>query len=702
MGKKWIYGKQDWKTLERGQEYTYLMTDGAGGYSSMTMIGSASRNDHAFFIACTEAPNHRYNMIHRIFERLEVGEESYILSSQQFLWDEPERGYLHLVSFAYEDTPVWRFLAGGVEIEKEAAIGIETGAVGIRYRIRNKSGCQVRLHVTPFYQFASKGEEPDRERPIICIPGTAHGEGYVTNGKLKLYYTTDGENETGRQREEIYYYEHDACDGRRDHASAWSCHEFYAKVADGCEAQFSIVFSMEKDVVRTGEGASHVMEEMIQILKDVRERAQRRAGFTDEIASFLVKSAGQFVSRRESTGGKTILAGFPFFSDWGRDTMIALPGICICTGQFETAKSVLRTFAAYERGGLMPNLFPEGQSEPMYNTVDAALLFINCVWHMFEAERDECFVREMYPVMERIIDGYENGADYSIKMDVGDGLISAGEGLDQVTWMDVRAGEILPTPRHGKPVEVNAYWYNALRIMERFARMMEGDGSEAQSKYNGRGRRYRKMAERAAASFTEKFWMDDKRCLRDVVSGTEADEQIRCNQIWAVSMPFTILDTAREKEVVDTVFAKLYTPYGLRTLSPDDEQFQPYYSGNVLSRDLAYHQGTIWVFPLGAYYLSYLKVNGYKLEAKEWVRRELETMENAMREGCIGQLPEIYDGGNPVLSKGCFAQAWSVGEILRVYAALEKMIPDAFPHVVVNIKRKQSEAALSQEAIQVE
>lgn len=684
MGKRWVYGKQDWKTQERGQENTYLMTDGTGGYSSMTMVGSVSRNDHAFFMACTEAPNHRYNMIHRLCERLDVGRASYALSSQQFSSESSENGYLQLVSFSYEDTPIWRFLADGVEIEKEAAIGtdpgtetkmgtwIGSGMIGVRYTIRNRNRCDARLQVTPFYQFAPKGEKPDRNRRIILKSGGETGAGCVTNGELTLYYKTDGLEEATESREEVYYYAHDECDGRRSHASAWSCHRFYVHVAGGCDAQFSIVFSMEEAAVRTGDGASDLTGALIQELIDVRERALRRAGFRDETASFLVKSAGQFVSRRESTDGKTILAGFPFFSDWGRDTMIALPGICICTGRYETAKSILRTFAAYERRGLMPNLFPEGQSEPMYNTVDAALLFINCVWHMFEAEQDERFVREMYPVMERIIDGYEKGTHYHIKMDVEDGLILAGAGLDQVTWMDVRVGEILPTPRHGKPVEINAYWYNALRIMERFSRMMERDGADSPSAYGRRSVRYGEMAGRAAASFAEKFWMDDKRCLRDVVSGTEADEQIRCNQIWAVSMPFTILDATREKEVVDTVFSKLYTPYGLRTLDPGDAQFQPYYGGDMISRDLAYHQGTIWVFPLGAYYLAYLKVNGYSPKAKKWVRRELDTMESAMREGCIGQLPEIYDGVNPVSSKGCFAQAWSVGEILRVYAELEK------------------------------
>ena len=340
--------------------------------------------------------------------------------------------------------------------------------------------------------------------------------------------------------------------------------------------------------------------------------------------------------------------------------MIALPGVCLSTARYEEAKSILRTFARYEKDGLMPNLFPEGKNDPMYNTVDAALLFINCVYLYFDRTKDGDFVREVYPVMERIIEKYQKGTKFGIRMEE-DGLLTAGKDLDQVTWMDVRAGDVLPTPRHGRPVEVNAYWYNALRIMEELSPLCKKDGAL-----------YGERAEQVKISFNECFWMEDKNCLKDVISGTDADRQIRCNQIWAVSMPFTMLDEERERQVVDTVFEKLYTPYGLRTLAPEDPQFHPAYEGDMFHRDMAYHQGTVWVSPMGAYYLAYLKVNHFSRKAKEEVKAQMEVLDSAMREGCIGQLPEIYDGENPVSSKGCFAQAWSVGELIRVYEALEK------------------------------
>lgn len=252
-----------------------------------------------------------------------------------------------------------------------------------------------------------------------------------------------------------------------------------------------------------------------------------------------------------------------------------------------------------------------------------------------------------------------------------------------MTWMDVRVGDILPTPRHGKPVEINAYWYNALCVMDFFKKELKGELPEDGTDYDA-------MAGRARESFRKKFWNETEGCLKDVLSGDEKnggqraesgtgtaqkavnpDTQIRCNQIWAVSLPFSLLDREREKQVVETVFRKLYTPLGLRTLDPEDPEFQAVYEGEQLKRDLAYHQGTVWAYPLGGYYLAYLKVNEYSEEAKAHVRAQLESITAALREGCIGQLPEIYDGGHPVSSKGCFAQAWSVGEILRVYEALE-------------------------------
>lgn len=642
---RWIYGKQDFKALSRGQENCYLLTNGLGGFSSLTMTGSVTRNDHALLMACIKAPNHRYNLIHRLKEELITEKGRKILSTQEFTDGTTENGYRFLSAFTFEDTPIWRYETEGIYVRKEIGMPQMQNSIAVVYEVVNERFCDVTFSVTPFFQFVKKGENMKPEQKI-----ERRGGAVVSNG-LILFQNTNGQV-LPEEKEETYFYSYDACDGRREQGNAKAVEKINIVVPAGQSGRLEIVWSVERNTC----GGEEIVEET----KRVRTELEKLSGFASPTARNLAKSAAQFVSLRESTGGKTILAGYPFFEDWGRDTMIALPGICLSTGQYMTAKEILRTFAINEKDGLMPNLFPEGENQPQYNTVDAALLFINCVYLYWKKTGDNEFIKEMWPVAERIIRKYKEGTLHGIRMD-GDGLIQAGEGLDQVTWMDVRVGEILPTPRHGKPVEINAYWYNALRIMEIFAYELGMEYTE-----------YGVLSDKVRVSFQERFWNEESGCLKDLVSGTKADLQIRCNQIWAVSMPFTMLTKEQERKVVRTVYQKLYTPYGLRTLEEDDEEFHPIYGGEMIERDLAYHQGTVWTFPLGAYYLAYLKTEDYSDEAKNRVTEQLEVMESAMREGCIGQLPEIYDGGNPSSSKGCFAQAWSVGEILRVYEAVEK------------------------------
>ena len=649
---KWIYGRQDWKTLERGLENCYLLTNGLGGFSSLTMTGAVARNDHSVFMACTKAPNHRVNMVHRIKEELGIGESKYVLSTQEFADGTKEEGYRYLTEFSFEALPVWNYLISGVEMEKEIVMAQGSNQIALNYHLKNRGQEEAVLCVTPFFQFEPKGEDL-KEDKIFSRQAQK-----ITDVEYDLFFETNGKVEGFQEKKETYFYRYDECDGRRENGTASAVYQIKKRVKPGEETDLTVIYSLESQI---GMDAKKLFDIIKEEQIHHQEKLIKTSGLKNKLAQTLVCSADKFLANRESTDGLTILAGFPFFEDWGRDTMIALPGICISTGRFESVKSILRTFAFYEKDGLMPNLFPEGENEPLYNTVDAALLFINCVWLYYEKTQDIKFVEEMYPVMQRIISGYERGTNFNIHMEE-DGLISAGAGLDQVTWMDVRVGEILPTPRHGKPVEINAYWYNALCIMQKFSEVLKKNEEQ----------KYGELAQKVKESFAREFWMEEKHCLKDVISETKADTQIRCNQIWAVSMPFTMLDEEKERQIVDTVFERLYTPYGLRTLDPKDEEFHASYGGEMIKRDLAYHQGTVWTFPMGGYYLAYLKVNKDSREAKEIVAKQLEVLESAMREGCIGQLPEIYDGEIPVSSKGCFAQAWSVGEILRVYEKLEE------------------------------
>lgn len=663
---KYIYGKQDFQTLERGEENCFLMTNGLGGFSSLTMTGSCSRNDHAVLMACLHSPNHRINMIHRLEETLRVGEETVHISSQRFADGSSEEGFLYQTRFSYEDYPQFFYLVKGVEVVRTLVLGQGENTVGISYEIRNRSKEEVTLFVYPHLQFVPKGAALEKGQVF-----TVEGQKISVNGR-QLYCGTNGVFEPlPVSFHDTLYYAYDACDGRRKTGCTAVNHRVALHVPAGETDTLCMVYGVEKELP--------TVEALQNRVAERRHALEKQADFADETAKTLTQAADRFISYRASTGNQTILAGFPFFEDWGRDTMIAVQGLCLATKRYEEAESILKTFLAYCQKGLMPNLFPEGKEAPGYNTVDASLLFILAVYAYYKKTKDIVFVTSAYQTMAEIVEWYVRGTDFGIGMDE-DGLIMAGKELDQVTWMDVRVGNILPTPRHGKPVEINAYWYNVLRIMEEFQKLglakkvdkdKGGTGSmpaEPEDRTAGEWD-YGQLAEKVKESFS-KFWNGDAGCLKDVLSGTKADTQIRCNQIWAVSLPFSVLSPKQEKQVVETVFRKLYTPYGLRTLDPADKEFCPVYGGEQLKRDLAYHQGTVWVFPLGGYYLAYLKVHGYAEEARAYVKEQLEGITAALREGCIGQLPEIYDGAIPVSSKGCFAQAWSVGEILRVYDVL--------------------------------
>ena len=640
-------GTPDLSGLERAQAYGFLLTNGLGGYGSLTAAYGVNRCDQGLLVAAVKAPNERITMVHRVRETLAVGQRRCFLSTQSFAGSrKAEEGYRHLTRFAYDGTPVWQYQVGGICVERSMALDRERNTAALVYQIENGSSEACVLQLDPFVRFTPK-EQALREKKRFSM-----AKNRIRSGEYTLYIHTGGELSRIPVCWQTLAYPEDAKDGRPDRGMAACCCRIEKTVAAGEQATVEVVFSLEEKTP----GARAIVENQIRRQRELEESC----GFADPVARTLALAADAYIARRDSTGGKTILAGYPLFSDWGRDTMIALPGCCLATKRYEDAKSILRTFLAYEQDGLVPNLFPEGGHAPMYNTVDAALLLIDAVWQYLQRTGDAKFAEEAWPVMERIIAAYRRGTRHHIGMD-SDGLIYAGGGLDQVTWMDVCCNGVLPTPRHGKPVEINAYWYNALRIMDALAEKLGRDKAD-----------YAALAQRVKASFLEKFYMSEKGCLRDVLSGTAADEQIRCNQIWAVSMTFSMLDEVRGKAVVDTVFRHLYTPCGLRTLSPEDPQFHPTYGGAMFERDMAYHQGTTWVFPMGGYYLAYLKVNGYSAESVSRVRDQLQALEPMLRQGCIGQLPEIYDGDFPTDGKGCFAQAWSVGEMLRVFEAIRE------------------------------
>lgn len=681
---RFIYGKADWKNAQRGIENGFLLTNGLGGFCAQTVTGANARNDQAVLMGCTEAPTKRINLVNRIEEELWIdnGEScgKVSLSSQQYVdCTKNAAGEKYLQSFVYDIFPEWVYQAGGVEVVKTMAMAYGENTVAVRYRVSNRGRSAARVVLTPLFQFTEKGARvPEGKRfSLQCSEQKEGCCGAVSSEGVKLYFGTDFSAEAiVPVWTEDFYYAHDSRDGRNAVGRAFSNHRLTAEVAAGESRELEVAYSLERNFLKEGK-TGRLTDELQKQEKERLEKFLEQAGLKNECARELVRGADQFVVGRDSTKGKTIVAGYPFFADWGRDTMIALTGCCLSTGRFEDAKNIFLTFMKHCRRGLMPNMFPENGKPPIYNTADASLLFIGAVYEYFLRTEDVDFIKEAFPVIEDIINWYKKGTDFHIFMD-GDGLISAGADMEQVTWMDVRCGDILPTPRHGKAVEINAYWYNALCVAAELAQRLGQDGSE-----------WKKLSDRVKKSFCASFWNEEENCLYDVLPTEEANlcekerqrrqrakSQVRCNQIWAVSQRFCMLEAWQEKAVTDRVFESLYTPWGLRSLAQDDIEFHPHYGGSMKQRDMAYHQGTVWVFPLGAYYLAYLKVNGHSIEAKETVYRQLAGLEGALREGCAGQLAEVYDGEDPNESEGCFAQAWSTAELLRVYEALEKEKPE--------------------------
>ena len=659
---RYQFGKHHWKTRKSGMESNYLLANGLGGFCAQDIMGSCSRNDHGLLMAAVTVPNERVLLLSQFQETIQVNGSQFDLSSQ-IVEGEEHKGYQYLQSVVVDGYPEWTYQVAGVELRKKVLMVHGENTILVRYEIWNPMKKEIALTLTPYVVFAPKGHSYEKET-VLSAELTKTGA-LVKSDKYKLYLQTDADI-TMYDKAEIkeLHYAQEEVDGRMMDGKVVCLLDGKFETEQE-NAVFEICASMEN--------VNHTFTQALQVEKKRREALLNAAGLQDENARELVYTADKFVTDRASTAGKTILAGFSFFGDWGRDTMIAMLGCTIAAGQYETSKSIFRTFMKYCHKGIMPNLFPEGEAEPMYNTVDASLVFINAVYEYVEASKDMDFLKEAYPVMQEILHWYRVGTDYHICMDE-DGLIMAGAETEQLTWMDVRIDDFLPTPRHGKPVEINGYWYNALKIMELYAEKTK----EAYAVYPEENQEfYGTLAVKVKKNFLNKFWMEDKGYLKDVISqdesGKKCENQIRCNQIWTLSMPFTMLDKEQGKKVLHTVYEKLYTPLGLRSLAPEDEEFHPIYEGEQKVRDMAYHQGTVWGFPLGAYYLADLALAEDKKEACRRVRRQLSPLEAALKEGCVGALAEVYDGENPNVSKGCYAQAWSVGEILRVYKKLEEL-----------------------------
>lgn len=661
------YGREISGSFTEGIKREWVITNGLGGYAGSSLIGANTRKHHGLLVASTYAPTDRYVILNRINEQVAFESKSVSFSSVQRKRKHYEEGYIYQTGFSFDAVPTFTYMIEGISITKTIAYEWEKNTVAILYDLFSPDKA-CKLVLTPVFNYRShndgskkhslKFKDKSKDDTIVLIP-KKHKENTIT-----LYKSEGLIVERSKKYDEKLELQTEIDTGMSSSDTGYCPYDIEVIVDSGVRKQVSIICSLEKVFEK----------DALDTINKARLRAEsliKSAGFEDPFLKTLTVSADNFIVNRESTGGKTILAGLPWFADWGRDTMISLTGLTLETGRFDDATSILRTFSQYERNGLIPNMFPDKGAEPLYNTVDASLWYFYCVdMYLRKLETDEAYSfveKEIYPCLKRIIEAYKKGTDFSIRL-CEDSLISAGSDTDQVTWMDVRIDGYVVTPRHGKPVEINALWYNALKVMEKLSRIYNEPWYTDELSA---------MAAATRDSFVKRFYNSKAGCLYDVVDEVKRDgvtiwdnDSIRPNQIWAVSLPYTMLEPEIERKVVNTVISKLYVDYGLRTLPTDSPDYHGRYFGKLKDRDMAYHQGTAWAFPLGGLVTAYLKVNDYSDEAKEYARTLLEPMKHHLDDGCIGGIAEIFDGDAPYTSRGCYSQAWSVGEILRAYSLL--------------------------------
>lgn len=666
------YTQKDWTTFKEGIKREWAVTNGIGGYAGSSMIGAHSRTHQGYLIASLHAPIERYLVFSKINETATVGtrtvsfETSQHRASGKTVYTD---GQKFLTSFIYDGSVHYTYETDNFSFEKHITLKRNANVCAVSYELTaGDNDCTFTL--TPLFNY--------REHSESSTPDTLRFETFTEDRTFYLvpeknkdiairFQTSEG---TFSERKTVYDVDMQLQIEVDLETDGLDCHycpvDLSIAVPANTTKKVSILCSIgdvnERPAPVSATEAFSILEENARCHAELFEKA----GYRDSFANQLVLASDQFLTYRESTKMMTVLAGLPWFTDWGRDTMIAFTGLTLCTKRFKEAEEILLTFARYIRHGIVPNMFPDDNMPPLYNTVDASLWYFYAVYqylHYNPAAEAEAFVKEqIFPHLKEIISAYEKGTDFSIYME-DDGLIHAGSGLDQITWMDVRVGDWVATPRHGKPVEINALWYNALRIMESLCEKFDEDASA-----------YRTRANQVKESFNAKFWDSSNQCLFDVVDGDEPDDHIRPNQIYAVSLPFSLLPEEQEKAVVALVEKELFVGCGLRSLAPDHPDYHGIYCGALAKRDAAYHQGTAWGFLLGGFFSAYMKVNHHSSSAAANAVRMLEPVRKHLTDsGCIGSISEIFDGDAPHNPRGCYAQAWSVGEVLRCYC--EDILP---------------------------
>ena len=650
----------------------WLITNALGGYASGTIGGANTRRFHGFLIAALPAPLGRTMMFNHLEEVLEGDGICWRLSGDEHGGREvafPEDGILE--EFAIENgKPVWRFDLNGIRLEKRVLMPHLQNTSYIVYRLlEGPAGLRLRLrpslHFRPHEGLVA---EPISSKWQVAIVEGGCGIDLTDGGDYPaLRLLAFGARATIQQDPRTFehvLYRIEKSRGYEHEGALWSPGVIQVDLKLGEEC--GVVASVEPwDVIKALPYAEACTAENERIARLLTISKQ-----TDPFAQSLVIAADQFVinpatrvadeARVRASGDepRTIIAGYHWFTDWGRDTMISLEGLALTTGRYREAGNILRTFASYIRDGLIPNMFPEGEHAGLYHTADATMWFFHAIWRYLAATNDRETIRMLIPKLLDIVDHHIRGTLFNIYVDPADGLLSQGADGYQLTWMDAKVGDWVVTPRRGKAVEINALWYNALRILEQLL-LQEHDETNA--------RQMDEYANRARKSFNERFWYDEGQYLYDVVDAN--DSALRPNQIFALSLDFPVLDESRWHRIVDVVKDELLTPVGLRSLSRANPDYKAAYDGDLRARDAAYHQGTVWGWLIGPFIDAWLRVHPGDYET---ARHFLDGYRTELGAACIGTISEVFDAEAPFTPRGCVAQAWSVAEVLR---ALAKVSP---------------------------
>ncbi len=652
----------------------WLVTNGLGGYASSTVLGLNTRKYHGLLVAALNPPVDRCVLLSRLDEVINLGNQSFSLSLNEDARGVNLEGLHFLSGFSIDPFPSFTYrLTGSFTFKKTVFMPRERNASIVLYETRNSSKDKAKVTVTPMVNFRNFHWTTEKNQFRLNIKQRSSQTvlAQISTGQLALILSaTDGRYvpSQGEWYEVRYRDEAERAESSVDHCYGPGCFEFEVEPNESKSIFLTAIAGKNENQAR--ETFSIIGGDSTHLLRVRDEEVKRRIALLDGFCKnhadvemewflkLLLLAADAFVVDRDSIRSKSVIAGYHWFNDWGRDSLVSLPGLTLVTGRFDDARQVLLTFQQYCKDGLVPNVFPDrAEDAPAYNVVDGTLWYFNAVLQCLKYTNDWQFVREkLWTTLKMIVDNHVHGTLFGIHMD-RDGLLAHGP---QLTWMDAAPDGKPVTPRQGKAVEIQALWFNALRIMQLLARRF-GEKDKADE--------YDSLADNAKRSFLKAFWNSDKNCFFDVLNGSSKDGSLRPNQILTLSLDFTMPDKMMSEKVFETVRKEFLTPYGLRTLSVSDPRYAGKYRGNRWERDQTYHNGTVWPWPLGSFVTAFLKLRNHDASSRSYAFENFlkPLLTEGLSRSCLGSISEIFDGDPPHEPNGCIAQAWSVAEPLRAY-----------------------------------